>query len=95
MSYSLVVSERAQLQLEKATLWFFEQTPGLEIKFLIDIGIAMDYIQRHPLKCQLRYKKVRIKFLKTFDFGVHYIIENQTVFVLAIFHTSQNSEEWF
>jgi plasmid stabilization system protein ParE len=95
MSYSLVVSERAQLQLEKATLWFFEQAPGLEIKFLIDIDKAMSYIQKHPLKSQVRYKTVRIKFLKKFDFGIHYITENQTVFVLTVFHTSQNSEEWF
>ena len=95
MSYSLVVSERAQLQLEKAALWFFEQTPGLEIEFLTDLDKAIGYIQKHPLKCQLRYKKVRIKFLKKFDFGVHYIIENHTVFVLAIFHTSQNSDDWF
>lgn len=95
MKYSLVVSQRAQLQVEKATQWFFEQTPGVEIKFLIDLEIAMDYIQKNPFKCQLRYKTIRIIFLKKFDFGIHYIVENQTVFVLSIFHTSQNSEDWF
>jgi plasmid stabilization system protein ParE len=95
MIYSLVVSDRAILQIDKAASWFFEQTPRLETKFLIELDKAMDYIRKHPLKCQVRHKTIRIKFLKKFDFGIHYIIENQTVFVLTVFHTSQNSEDWF
>lgn len=94
MKNALVISDRAQLQIDKAAQWFFEQIPGLEIKFLLELDKAMDYIQKHPLKSQLRYRDVRIKFLKKFDFGIHYIIENQTVFVLTVFHTSQNSEDW-
>ena len=95
MNYALVVGERAQMQIEKAANWFFDQTPGLEVKFLIQLDKGMMYIQKHPLKCQLRYKKVRIHFLKKFDFGIHYIFENGTIFVLYVFHTSQNSEDWF
>lgn len=95
MNYSLVISDLAILQTNKAAQWFFEQTPGLEIKFLTELDKAMKYIQKQPLNCQLRYKTVRIKFLKKFDFGIHYIFENQTVFVLYVFHTSQNSEDWF
>lgn len=94
MKHALVVSERAQLQIDKAAQWFFDQLPGLEIKFLLDLDKAMDYIQKHPLKCQLRYNNVHVKFLKKFDFGIHYIIENQTVFVLTVFHTKQNSDDW-
>lgn len=62
MTYSLVVGERAQMQIEKATNWFFDQTPGLEIKFLIQLNNAMMYIQKHPLKCQLRYTKFASTF---------------------------------
>lgn len=90
MNYSLVVGERAQMQITKAADWFFDQTPGLEIKFLIELDRAMIYIQKHPLKSQFRYKEVRIKFLKKFDFGIHYIFENNTIFVLyVISHQSE------
>lgn len=95
MNYSLVVSDKARFQIEKAIQWFFEQLPGLEIKFLSELDKAMTFIQKHPLKYQIRYKYVRVKFLNKFDFGIHYIIENQTVFVLSFFHTSQNSDDWF
>lgn len=95
MIYNLAVSERAIMQIDKATKWFFEQKQEIEVKFLSDLDASMRYIQKNPLKCQVRYKDVRIKFLKKFDFGIHYIIENKTVFVLTIFHTNQNSEDWF
>jgi hypothetical protein len=45
MIYALVVGERAQMQIEKAANWFFDQTPGLEVKFLIQLNSAMIYIQ--------------------------------------------------
>ena len=73
---------------------FFNQSIGLEKKFLLDLEQGMNDIQRNPLNYQLRHKNVRIKFLEKFDFGIHYIIENKTVFVLAVFHTSQNSSDW-
>ncbi len=95
MNYAIAVSDRARFQLNKIMQWFFDEHPGLEKRFLFEISKAMEFIQKHPLKCQVRYKQVRIKFLINFDFGIHYIIENQTVFVLSIFHTSQNNDDWF
>lgn len=95
MSFEVVVSERAQFHIQKAASWFFEQTPGLEVKFLQELDKSIDYIGKHPLKCQVRYREVRIKFLRKFDFGIHYLFETNTVFILAVFHTSQNSDDWF
>lgn len=95
MKYALVVSDNAKQQIERMSRWFLEQAPGLEKKFLQELFNSMDFIHKNPLKCQLRYKNVRVKFLKKFDFGIHYIIENQTLFVLAVFHMRQNSDNWF
>jgi hypothetical protein len=55
----------------------------------------MDFIQKSPLICQLRYKNIRIKFLKKFDVVINYIIENQIVIILAVYHMRQNSDDWF
>jgi plasmid stabilization system protein ParE len=95
MKYALVVSDKAKQQIERMSWWFFDQAPGLEIKFLNELFSSMEFIQKSPLKCQLRYKNIRIKFLKKFDIGIHYIIENQTVFILAVYHMRQNSDDWF
>lgn len=95
MKYDLVLSERSLFQAEKIAQWFLEHKEGLEVEFLLELESNLNYIQKNPLKCQIRYKFVRIKFLKKFQFGVHFIIENKTVFVLNILHTSQSDENWF
>ncbi len=95
MSYQIVLSDGAQLQISKSANWFFNQIPGLELKFLDELDKAIVFIQKHPLKCQCRYRNVRVKFLKKFDFGIHFIMEKNVIFVLSIFHTRQNAEDWF
>ena len=71
MKYALLVSDNAKQQIERISWWFLEQASGLEIKFLHELFNAMEFIHKNPLKCQLRYKNVRVKFLKKFDFGIH------------------------
>lgn len=46
MNFSLVVSDRAIQQIEKAATWFFEQSPGLEVKFIKEIERGMTFIKR-------------------------------------------------
>lgn len=94
MKYKLLVSKKAISQIEKAANWFNEQLPGLDEKFLDELDKNILYVEKNPLKSQIRYKSVRIRFLKKFDFGIHNIIEQKTIYVLAVFHTSQSEKNW-
>lgn len=94
MIYELVLSKRSIQQINKAATYLSLQKTGFEILFLNELDNKLKFVKKNPLKCQIRYKVVRIKFLKKFNFGIHYIIEQNTIYVLAVFHTSQNSEDW-
>ncbi|MBI2258788.1 MAG: type II toxin-antitoxin system RelE/ParE family toxin [Flavobacteriia bacterium] len=94
MNNKLVLSKRSIQQINKASTYFSLEKSGLEILFLKELETNLKYIKKNPLKCQIRYKGIRIKFLKKFNFGIHYLIEQNTIYVLAVFHTSQNSDEW-
>jgi len=74
MNYALVVSEKAKQQIVRMSWWFLEQAPSLEKKFLHELFNSMEFMHNNPFKCQYRYKNVRVKFLKKFDIGIHYII---------------------
>ena len=55
----------------------------------------MKYIKKNPMKCQVQYgDDVRVKFLKSPKFGIHYIIRNKHIYVVGIFHTNQDSDNW-
>lgn len=94
MKYNLFVSKKALNQITKAAIWFDEQQAGLDVLFLNEIDKNFLFIEKNPLKCQVRYKEVRIRFLKKFDFGIHYLLEEKNIFILAVFHTSQSDKKW-
>ena len=94
MSYNISIVQRANKHLIKAIDWCMSETPGFEKKFLKSIDFAIKDIKKNPLKYQVRYDDVRIKFLKISKFGVHYIIKKKHIFIVGIFHTSQDSEKW-
>jgi hypothetical protein len=94
MSYSIAIVHSANIHLTKAIDWCIEQNPGLEIKLLKSVDAAISYIQKNPLKSQIRYLDVRIKFLRNPKFGIHYVIRDKHIFIVGIFHTSQDSDNW-
>jgi toxin ParE1/3/4 len=94
MFYKIVFVQKANIQLNKAINWCSEQNPKLELKFLKSFDKAIKDIQNNPFKYQIKYELVRIVYLKNPKFGIHYFINLNEIFVVGIFHTSQDSEDW-
>ncbi|KGO94357.1 type II toxin-antitoxin system RelE/ParE family toxin [Flavobacterium subsaxonicum] len=90
MNYLIKIRKQALLNIEESAEWYKEKQQGLELKFLKDLNSAIDIISKDPEKFQVRYRDVRIKFLKKFDFGIHYIIDENSIHILAVFHTSRS-----
>lgn len=67
---------------------------GLSKKFQKDIRIGLEYLSKEPQTLQKRYKNVRIYFTKVFSFGIHFIIDSDTVKVIGVFHTSKAPKDW-
>lgn len=95
MKYSLVIAEAAENDIRIAFLWYEEQQEKLGGEFERQISKALASIQDNPLKAQVRYASTRVFFIRKFPFGIHYIIREEDILVLAVFHTSQNPESWY
>lgn len=95
MKYSLSISDKTKTQIINAIEWYEELVPKSQDKFLKLISKSIDYINKNPFKCQVRYKNIRIQFLKTPKFGIHYFIEENHIYVIGFFHTNQDSEKWY
>lgn len=94
MSYKISVVHRANIHISKGIEWCIEQEEGMEIRFLKALDTAINYIQKNPLKSQVRYRNVRIRFLRSPKFGVHYYIKGKHIYIIGVFHTNQDSENW-
>ena len=94
MSHTLDISEAAEKDLRDAFLWYEKESPGLGDKFEKQIDSAIQYIQKNPLKVQVKYKDVRVDFIKKFPFGIHFTVSEKIITVIAVFHTAENPDKW-
>lgn len=95
MKYFLIVKEEADNESAESYLWYENQQTGLGEEFLEEVEAALNVIQNHPLHYQKVYKTYRHIPLRRFPFVLIFEIENNSVIVYSIFHTSRNPKKKF
>ncbi|WP_281986986.1 type II toxin-antitoxin system RelE/ParE family toxin [Aquimarina aggregata] len=88
MGYKLIVKPGAELDITEALDWYAENTE-LSPELFTEIEEVLTRIETDPDNFQKRYKEIRIVFTDRFHYGVHYTVENTTVYVHAVLHTSR------
>jgi len=94
MAYKIKTTFGAESDIEKAIIYYKDIKIQLAKDFLNELKATRKYIQKHPKKIQIRYAEIRVAFLKRFPFGIHYKLEDKTVIIVSVFHTSQNDMKW-
>ena len=93
MAFSIIVKPEAEQELIEALEWYEGKQPELEAELFNEISNVLDYIVIYPEHFQKRYRNIRIRFTKRFKYGIHYTIEENTIFVHAILHTSREPRD--
>jgi ParE toxin of type II toxin-antitoxin system, parDE len=94
MAYKLIILPEVLFDINEAASWYEEKQKGLGKRFINAIKNEMPVIMQNPLKYSIRYDDVRTALTKTFPYLIHFTIEDTTIIVKAIYHTSRNSEIW-
>jgi len=92
--YGLVVSVQAEWDITDAYIWYESCRSGLGKEFQLCLENGLNQIQRNPLIFQQRYHTVRIHFIRRFPYGIHYLVEEDAVRVLGVFHMARDPENW-
>ena len=90
MSYRLKVNERAQLEIEDA-VGFLESKSSVKIaiEFSEIVVETYQYIKSNPFLFQLTERYYQVP-LRKFKYIMTYEVDEQTIIITSIFHTSQN-----
>lgn len=92
--YRLLISDESRLDILEAYSWYESHRPGLGSDFELCLEAGFNQIQRDPLLFQKRYKDIHIHFISRFPYGIHYLVENDSVKVFGVLHTSRNPKKW-
>lgn len=94
MSRPVDFRPEAQAELEDAYAWYEEQRTGLGEHFLLCIEEKISAIRRQPETYPTVHRTVRRALIRRFPYGIYYIIEENRVVVIAIFHSRRDPKQW-
>lgn len=94
MNYEVLFRTEAEIDLLDAVVYYEEKLKGLGNEFIKYFESVLEIISNQPESFPIVYKNVRRALLRKFPFGVHYIIEENKIIVIAIFHFSRDPKNW-
>ena len=89
MQYFIEISDDAKFTIKEVSEYYAEISIPLKDRFEVELIESIDLLFINPLHHQVRYRKVRIAFTELFPYGIHYIVENEYIYVLKILHTKR------
>lgn len=92
--FQLEILEIAQIDIQDIADYYKRISVHLRDRFLNDLKNGLKQIESNPKVFQLKYKEVRVAFIKGFPYGIFYKIYDEQIRVFAVFHTSRNPKNW-
>ena len=80
--------------LKKLFFGIEDQREGISFDFELCLEVGINEIQRSPSAFQKKYKEVKIRFINRFPYGIHYLVKEDIITVIGIFHTSRSPKNW-
>lgn len=94
MAHELIIKPEAELDLETAFQWYEEQRSGLGREFLECVDRVFDRIRQFPKSGLLMHRAARLTLVERFPYVVSYLVETNTIYVIAVFHGHRDPKSW-
>ncbi|MBW4632221.1 MAG: type II toxin-antitoxin system RelE/ParE family toxin [Iphinoe sp. HA4291-MV1] len=94
MKYNLLIRPEAELDIEEAFEWYEEHNPGLGFEFVRAVDTCLATIGRITLAYPLVHQEVQRALIRRFPYGIFYLLEEDTIFVIACFHVKRDPQQW-
>ena len=93
--WKILIDIDALSDIEASMKWYDMQSTGLGIRIGKQVRLQINSLKINLEAYSVRYLNVRCMLIKKFSFLVHFTIaENNTLHVLAVFHTSRHPMIW-
>ena len=94
MSFQVILEPRAIADIQHAIDYYDEQLLGLGERFKATVDHYIQTIEKNPFY-QIRYKDYRALPTGKFPYLIVYHIDEyeKTVYIMAVFHSSQNPDK--
>ena len=92
MSRELIIKKIARVETAEAYDWYEQKRRGLGDEFLGAVEAVLAVIQRTPERFPAVEGPARKARLRRFPYAVHYIVRDNLISVLAVFHAKRDPQ---
>ncbi len=93
-TYKLIINPFAEIEIKETRNWYNLQKDNLGEEYLQEIKKTAIRIQGNPFQFPVIKKKIRKVVVSRFPFSIYFYIDELTINVFAVFHTSRNPMIW-
>ena len=90
----LIFTSGAEADLKESVIWYESQRIGLGDDFVNEIDAVAIRILKNPRQFPIVLQNIHKANLKNFPFNVFFVISDNSVYVIAIFHNSRDPKIW-
>lgn len=94
MSREIRLHVAAEAELDDAVAWYNRRRAGLGQELQVSLSQLLTRIAATPLVFPKVYKQVREALMRRFPYAVYFAIQDDCIYVLAIFHSRRDPIEW-
>ena len=94
MTYQILVRPEAAREVQAAFDWYEEKSVGLGLEFLRAADACLAGVKRNPLAFPAVHGQVHRALLRKFPYMLFYIVEEESIIVLACFHAKRSPIDW-
>jgi plasmid stabilization system protein ParE len=92
--FTVIFTQAARAELIDAQDWYEGEAVGLGQRFLEAIDAVAERMSTNPQQFPVVFKNVRRALLRRFPYSLFFVVENDTLLVLACFHASSDPSQW-
>ena len=94
MSFKVRLTPEAESDLAAAYAWYEDALRFLGDRFLDAVREAGELLAAQPEGHPLIHRDLRRALLRTFPYGLFYVVEGETVLIIGCFHVRRDPTIW-
>ncbi|HYW74414.1 MAG TPA: type II toxin-antitoxin system RelE/ParE family toxin [Pyrinomonadaceae bacterium] len=94
MKHRTFVRPEAQSDIREAARWYEARESGLGLRFLGEVGTALNHIKSNPGAFPMIEENVRRALLHKFPYSIYFVNEAEATAVIAVVHQHRRPGIW-
>jgi plasmid stabilization system protein ParE len=92
--FKVVFTQAASTELIEAQDWYEREGTGLGRRFRQAIDVLVGRMTAMPRQFPIVFKNVHRALLRRFPYALFFLLEDETILVIACFHGSRDPAHW-